>query len=374
VHDVSPFPAGGIDYSVLLPVDFSKRLKTCGTPQVIGIRAVLSWATPPSTTDPNDLKTWGNRIDAKVLLRKLGTSGGLVEQLYDIGNVPLVNISNATFLAFPSPASTGPGSNRPWGGLVRIGGRIQGAGTPPSVWFKVEFANHAVNNWQPVTTGETFEMMYPLDFFNPQHDTPVVAINGWLEYLEDFTAFPAIFERTAKLSTWNTNALTDGSYDLRLAYTQDDPNLGNPTNIAYSLTKTVVINNTGFSVSPTANATLDFGSTLDLVITGGDCHKYSKANNEIINGALRVVHPYFGSWDLDLQPTTHTHGITPSPQSRAFVLPVDTGDANAAWTLAVGGLDACGYTITLRGYDRTIINSNGAIVHSAAKALGFSVF
>jgi hypothetical protein len=64
-----------------------------------------------------------------------------------------------------------------------------------------------------------------------------------------------------------------------------------------------------------------------------------------------VVHPYFGSWVLDLQPTTHTHGITPSPSSRSFVVPPDTGDAEAPWTLAVGGLDACGYTVTLWGYE-----------------------
>jgi hypothetical protein len=374
VHDINPFPAGGIDYSVLLPVDFSKHLKSCKTPQVIGLRAVMSWATPPSTTDPNDLKTWGNRLDVKVLLRRLGKGpGGLIEQLYDIGNVPLINISNASYLAYPSPASTGPGSNRPWGGLVRIGGRIQGAGAPPSVWFKVEYANHGVNNWQPVTTHETFEMMYPLDFFNPQHDIAVNAVNGWLEYLENFAAFPAIFERTAKLSTWNTNALTDGPYDLRLAFTTDNPNIANPTNIDYSLTKTVVICNTRFQVSPTPNVAIDFGSTLDLIITGGDCHKYSKQNNDTINGELRVVHPYFGSWNLDLQPTTHTHGITPSPSSRSFVVAPDTGDADAPWTLAVGGLDACGYTVTLWGYDRTIVDSNGAIVHWDRKAVGFSV-
>ncbi len=36
-------------------------------------------------------------------------------------------------------------------------------------------------------------------------------------------------------------------------------------------------------------------------------------------------------------------------------------------------MDKCGYTLTVRGYDRTIINNNGAIVHSAGKAVGFAV-
>lgn len=377
VHDITPFPDGGIDYCVLWPVDLSKRIRSCRTPQVIGIRAVLSWATPPSTTDPNDLKTWGNRLDVKVLLRKAekpGT-GGLIEQLYDIGNVPLVNIDNSSHLAYPSPGSIGDGSNRPWGGLVRIGGRIQGAGAPPSVWFKVEYADHTQGNWKPVTTKETFEMMYPLDFLHPQHDITVSAVNGWLEYQENAVAFPAVFERTAKLSTWNTNGLPDGAYDLRLAYTTDNPSAGTPSHIAYSLTKTIMLCNTGFALSAAVPplAGLDLSATLDLVITGGDCRKYSKQANETVQGELRVAHPYFGSWNLDLQPTSHTHGITPTPVSREFVTPPDTGDAAEAWTLAVGGLDACGYTITLWGYDRTIIDSNGAIVHWNRKAVGFSV-
>jgi hypothetical protein len=36
-------------------------------------------------------------------------------------------------------------------------------------------------------------------------------------------------------------------------------------------------------------------------------------------------------------------------------------------------LDPCGYTLTLRAYDRAIINSNGAVVHQASKAVGFCV-
>jgi hypothetical protein len=377
VHDISPFPDGGIDYSVLWPVDFSKRIRACARPQVIGIRAVLSWATPPSTTDPDDLETWGNRLDVKVLLRKAEkpVTGGLIEQLYDIGSVPLVNIDNSSYLAYASPGSTGAVSNRPWGGLVRVGGRIQGAGAPPSVWFKVEYANHSAGNWKPVTAKETFEMMYPLDFLHPQHHVTVVAVDGWLAYQENAVAFPAIYERTAKLSTWSTIGLPDGAYDLRLAYTTDDPNAGVPTHINYSLTKTIMLCNTPFVLSDATPPLvgLDMSATLDIVITGGDCRKYSKEKNETIQGELRVVHPYFGSWNLDLQPTSHTHGIAPTPPSRAFVSPTDYGETAEVWTLAVGGLDTCGYTLTLWGYDRTIIDSNGALVHWSRKAVGFSV-
>ena len=39
-----------------------------------------------------------------------------------------------------------------------------------------------------------------------------------------------------------------------------------------------------------------------------------------------------------------------------------------------GTVDSCGYTVTLRAYDRTIVNSNTAITFSGAKAVGFAVF
>jgi hypothetical protein len=52
---------------------------------------------------------------------------------------------------------------------------------------------------------------------------------------------------------------------------------------------------------------------------------------------------------------------------------VDQGDGNAVWTLNTTNLDKCGYTLMLRAYDRTIVNSNGAIVHWNKKAVGFSV-
>jgi hypothetical protein len=51
----------------------------------------------------------------------------------------------------------------------------------------------------------------------------------------------------------------------------------------------------------------------------------------------------------------------------------DSGDANLPWKLNTGVLEKCGYTLILRGYDRTIVSNNGSIVHAASKAVGFAV-
>ena len=135
---------------------------------------------------------------------------------------------------------------------------------------------------------------------------------------------------------------------------------------------TITLDNTGFTVSPTANSTVDLASTLDLVIDGGDCHAYVKGV-DTINGHLRALDTHFWGWSLSLEPTTHTHGAQASPSCRSYASLTDTGDQNLAWTLDTSPLDQCGYTLTLRASDRAIVNSNGAIVHSAAKAVGFSV-
>ena len=63
----------------------------------------------------------------------------------------------------------------------------------------------------------------------------------------------------------------------------------------------------------------------------------------------------------------------PVPQCRTYTSLADPGDANLPWTLDTTPMDKCGYTLTLWGYDRTIIDSNGAIVHWNRKAVGFSV-
>ena len=134
--------------------------------------------------------------------------------------------------------------------------------------------------------------------------------------------------------------------------------------------------------STTASAAIDFSKDLDLVIDGGDCHSYAKGGS--FTGHLRVQDPYFWTWGFELQPATHTNGAFPVydnplpppptvPACRTYTSLADSGDSNLKWTLDTTPMDKCGYALILRGYDRTIINNNGAIVHSASKAVGFSV-
>jgi hypothetical protein len=376
-HDLGAvsFPADGLYYSVTLPCNFTSHLKDCMNPNIVRIRAVLSWNAPPSIVDPNLLNYWGNRIDVVVQLRPGEASTDLVPLIYDVGNVAIVDISPSTYLANPStqPLNSNkcdqPAMDRPFGGSVRIGGRIYNSGLPSTVHFKVEYTEHGTTNWRSVSHDETFELMHPTDPLHPQQDQIVNSPDGWFPYLENWLVTPPILERTALLAHWNTGTI-EGEYDLRLAYTKVYPN-PSPSDIQYSELVTIVVHNRDFTVSPTPNSVVDTGFDLDLVIDGGDCHSYLQKG--IINGHLRAINDYFWKWELRPEPATHTHGTQTSPACKSYGSLTDKGYSNAPWTLDTTSLDKCGYTATLWAYDRTIVNSNGAVVHRQWKAVGFSV-
>jgi len=190
---------------------------------------------------------------------------------------------------------------------------------------------------------------------------------GWFDYFENPVAFPPIFERDNRLADWFTGSL-EGEFDLRVEYRRITDPAGS---YHHSNVVTIKMHNYQMVASITATPVIDFSKDVDLVIDGGDCHSYPKTT--IINGHLRVVDPFFWTWGLDLEPATHTHGAAATPSCRTYVSLADNGDGNLAWSLDTSPMDKCGYTLTVRGYDRTIINNNGAIVHSAGKAVGFAV-
>jgi len=378
VHDIHSIPSDGLYYSVLMPGNFSQHLKSCHHPNIVRIRAVLSWAIPPSTTDPNDLNYWSNRKDVVVQVRPGAPTTGLVDLIYDIGNVAVENISPVSFLANPSTGILNPSicnqaaMDRPFGGMVRIGGRIYNTGTPGSVYYQVQYKQKGSTNWLPVTHSHRYKLMHPhpADPNYPFEKINYNSADGWFPYLEDPLAQYPILESTSCLARWSTGSL-NGTYDLRLIYTKDYP-ITSTSVIHYSQIKTIVLDNTGFSVDKyNANPAVDPNFRLDIVIDGGDCHNYKQGTK--ILGHLRAIDSYFWKWRLDLQPTTHTNGVIASPSCRSYSSLSDHGDGNAAWSLETKNLDPCGYTLTLWAYDRTIVNSNGAIVHLARKAVGFSI-
>ena len=98
VHDIHTIPKEGLSYSAILPYNFAEFRKKCTNPNVVKVRAVLSWNVHPSSTDADKLEYWGNRLDAYIQI-KPGIAAGKPEAIFNIiGGIPVDEIVDATGL------------------------------------------------------------------------------------------------------------------------------------------------------------------------------------------------------------------------------------------------------------------------------------
>ena len=380
VHDIPAAASEPIDYALrFYSPELARHVRACSNPNVIGIRAVLSWSTPPSTTDADDLQTWGNRLDAHVVLRPGEAVKGdeITCELITVGGVIPSLVDDSTWLAYPNDTGIPGASNYcPWGGIYSVRAMLYNTGPARSTHFKVEYRPEGGGTWLPVTGVQTFGVLDPLDAFEGARPVTEVAVNGWLPYLVDFGSFITLDMQ--KIADWNTTSVDDGRYELRLKVTRDDPTT-NPAGTVLRTWKATVCN-LDFVVHPLVSGTgLDATATLDIAIGGGACKLYASGSGTIIPGQLKVVHPFFGHYTLDLQPDSAANGVEPTPSAGFCTSLTDDGPdgpippATSNWSLNVNDVDDCGFTVTLRGYDRTLVN-NGTHTHGAAKAVGFAVF
>jgi len=72
-----------LEYKVFLPVDVRVRAQPGGKgANTVKVRAVLSWNTPPSTSDPCAPVVWGNSLDGVILIPPgINVSNGAISGL-----------------------------------------------------------------------------------------------------------------------------------------------------------------------------------------------------------------------------------------------------------------------------------------------------
>jgi hypothetical protein len=187
VHDISSIPAAGLEYSVALPFPQTlTRRKPCQQgPLTVTIRAVLSWATPPSDTNPFAVPVWGGHLEAVVLIPPgRAVTGGPV--LETIGSMPVPTISDATGLATGTSLvpAIGYANACPFGAGIEITGVVIDPATGlfggPGIQFRVLVSTNGGLSFTPLT--QAFQV-YPLGSLTPALQTPD-PVTGWCDYLD----------------------------------------------------------------------------------------------------------------------------------------------------------------------------------------------
>ncbi|AUC82202.1 hypothetical protein [Lacinutrix sp. Bg11-31] len=88
-YDIADIPSDGIHYSVVLPYNFDELKQDCENPQVLKVRAILSWNTSPQGFGCSN---YGNVVESYIQLQKALVSNG--PKLVSVGGVSTDFINN----------------------------------------------------------------------------------------------------------------------------------------------------------------------------------------------------------------------------------------------------------------------------------------
>jgi len=339
VHDL-PVPKEGLCYCATLPVDLSKLRRRCQDPKVVRIRAVLSWAVPPSTTDPDELKFYGNRIDTHVQIQPgppIGTPEALIAI---IGGIPTGKIDAGTGLTTPSAffavnglPPDGAGRPCPFAGIVAVQGP-----TFVGYRYRVSFRKVGAVAWVPAA-----DSFWAVDGSGTVFTLQTADADGFFAYL------PYSLNVISMLARWGS--FGDDLYEVQLELADAGDNVLDVT------THRVQLDNTG--------------PVVDVQITGigGNCGKYAPGTPVLGTFVARDL--YLGNWSLATspQPPAPVAASAPTPSSGTVQTPPAPG---SPWTLVTTGMTPCGYTITITAVDRAIVNS-ASVGHYSSFAQGFCV-
>jgi hypothetical protein len=345
VHDFTSIPAGGLEYNVFLPVDLLSHAQPCyDGAKTATVRGVLSWNTPPSTTNPYAPVVWGNAKQGLVLVPPgpvIG-EGQQVPVLSAVGDIEVSKIDASGRITSANAITTGAFfANAPFGWRITLAGAISN----PTVGLKyrVMKAPHGSGLFAPVTNEPIGLPLVINDFSGgvwTQSDVTLHAdLQGYFTYQNTSVDH---FVEGNQIGVWNSTAADTGfAYDLRIDLSVD----GDPAHDIHSDVVTVLINNE----LPTAI----------LSPTFGECGKLSPGDT--INGVFTATATDFGTFNFTILPPGPAHGVLPTPESGTSTFLggaiADPGVTDEAFSLNTTGMDVCGYSLTLNVWDRTNVNS-----------------
>jgi hypothetical protein len=335
VHDIKRTLPEDLCYTAVLPVDLSHHRAGCEIPKVARVRAVLSWAVPPSTTDPNALQTWGNLIDAHVQIQPGGPTSHLYPKISILGGIPTSQIDGTT--GFTTPFARFAGNNLladdlgracPFGGVVEVQGPEF-----PGYKYRIQVRDVSVGgSWQTVTTPLMLTRWDGTTYIsNPDP-------SGYFDYQQYVNNIENL------LGNWGSSGDDLWEVKIEIADAFDNPVLG-----AVPDTHLIQLDNT----APLAS--------IDITTAGGDCGKFPVGT--VLGGIFVARDVNFGSFSLGTLPFSGP--ISPSSGS------VQTPVAGSSWSLNTTGMKSCGYVVEVVVADRSIVNSAWGAHNRASGSTGF---
>lgn len=331
VHDIPGIPADGLHYTAVLKVNPDAYRQPCEKPQIARVRAVMSWNTPPSTTDPEEVPYWGNRLDAHVQIKPGRPHTGDEPEIAIIGGISVAEIDisgngmtlpGAVFALYGSLADPHNPSRRcPFGGRVHVQAYAPPAFSALGYKYRVLARKVGTLTEIPVTT--PFQIASGI---NPPVMRTPDPMTGFIEYVDPQQN---IFDM---LAWWDTSG--DDLWEIRLE-------MVNAANVLLGSTAwhRVQLDNT----QPEADIYID---------SGGDCKDFKEGVT--INGHFVARDINFGHFSLDTLPNSLT---PPDPVPASGNVQTAPGPVGNPWTLTTGNMVACGYVIVLSVWDRTIVGS-----------------
>jgi hypothetical protein len=366
VHDFEKsFPKEGICYSVVMPVDLSKYRRECEKPRIARVRAVLSWNMPPSSTNPDELKHWGNRIDSHVQIRPGDIVNPDSPPRLVIGGIHVVDIDNATGMTTPDAkfAQSGVYADHrpvvtrlacPFGGRVDIQGLDFGVNYIGR-WYKIEVRNLTAGTGPSALNNSVMVQ----DWDGIWH---YLVQSGDYYKIDSYSTNPFNI-----LQRWSTSGddLWEVNIVIRTGPSDSD-------SLVYSITKKIQLDNTAPIADPSKWTALR--NKLDIHIdSGGDCKKFKSGVK--IDGHFVAQDVHFGSFGISVLPSV-VDGVTSNPVIPNPNTPYDmtVDPPGSTWSLDTASpnkMKPCGYVIYITASDRSIVHSQPYTHNTSSTSVGF---
>ncbi len=334
-YDFNQLPKGGLCYTAALPVDLSKVRRGCQQPKVARVRAVLSWNTPPSKFDPDQLPTWGNRLDAHVLIPPGPSIGSVQPIMTVVGGISVAQIDNTSGLTtgnakFVDNGLDADDMGRPCPFARRV--VVRGPAFPGQR-YRVQVRESGTAVWTTLTKKIWVTPIIGFGFYHS------IDGDGWFKYLpysQNFAGVLAYFD-TSGNAKWEIRLQIQG--------------------VAGEATQVVQLDNTAPTVSV---------SITDPV---GDCGLITPGT--LLKGNVVATDAYMGSWSvvIDGGPA----GFGPEPVTTGGSGNNNTLASGSEWTYQTpANMAQCGYVVRVHARDRAIVNSVKSNHHRSVD-VGFCV-